>query len=98
MVFRGLKDFSVQPLCSLCLCGVFYSELIHHQDTENTEVAQRSRSRMLFIDQDAAVEILNDAGGLAPDGFEFLRAGYLILFDPRRLKFSVGVGENLIQL
>jgi hypothetical protein len=33
--------FSVQPLCSLCLRGVVYSEFINHGDTENTEVAQR---------------------------------------------------------
>jgi hypothetical protein len=33
--------FSVQPLCSLCLCGVFCSEFINHRDTENTEAAQR---------------------------------------------------------
>jgi len=31
-----------QPLCSLCLCGLYYP--IHHRDTENTEVAQRSSS------------------------------------------------------
>ena len=31
--------FSVQPLCSLCLCG---EELVNHRDTENTEVAQRN--------------------------------------------------------
>jgi len=34
-------DFSVQPLCSLCLGGVFCLEFVNHRDTENTEVAQR---------------------------------------------------------
>src|SRR5215208_4733418 len=32
-------NFSVQPLCSLCLCG--YLAEFHHRDTESTEVAQR---------------------------------------------------------
>src|ERR1044072_9038505 len=36
-----MSDFSVQPLCSLCLCGGFTSRLLNHRDTENTEVAQR---------------------------------------------------------
>ena len=31
-------DFSVQPLCSRCLCGVFLLEFINHRDTENTEL------------------------------------------------------------
>ena len=34
-------DFSVQPLCSLCLCGVFLLGIHRPQDTENTEIAQR---------------------------------------------------------
>ena len=33
--------FSVQPLCSLCLCGSLRSEINNHRDTENTEVALR---------------------------------------------------------
>src|SRR6185369_5956472 len=33
-------DFSVQPLCSLCLCGLYARN--NHRDTENTEIAQRS--------------------------------------------------------
>ena len=36
-----LFQFSVRPLCSLCLCGEHCRELIHHRDTEDTEVAQR---------------------------------------------------------
>ena len=36
-------DFSVHPLCSLCLGGVFLLEFINHRDTENTEIAQRNR-------------------------------------------------------
>jgi len=34
-------DFSVQPLCSLCLCGYHFAAKTHHRDTENTENAQR---------------------------------------------------------
>src|ERR1044072_2876981 len=34
-------DFSVQPLCSLCLCCDL-STSYYHRNTENTEVAQRS--------------------------------------------------------
>jgi len=32
---------SVQPLCSLCLCGKYFFRPMNHRDTENTEVAQR---------------------------------------------------------
>ena len=35
-------SLSVQPLCSLCLRGGSRPEFIHHGDTENTEVAQRT--------------------------------------------------------
>ncbi len=43
--------FSVQPLCSLCLCGVcFCSEFINHRDTENTEVAQRSGRLLIDVE------------------------------------------------
>ena len=38
---ENLSCFSVQTLCSLCLCGDFPSN-INHRDTENTEVAQRN--------------------------------------------------------
>ena len=38
---KSANVFSVQPLCSLCLCGYFYQETANHRDTENTEVAQR---------------------------------------------------------
>src|SRR2546423_15589029 len=38
---RVLTGFSVQPLCSLCLCGCSFSPQNHHRGTENTEVAQR---------------------------------------------------------
>jgi len=34
-------DFSVQPLCSLCLCGCLREN--QHRGTENTEVAQRKQ-------------------------------------------------------
>src|SRR6185369_2630691 len=34
--------FSVQPLCSLCLCGGSIRSKTHHRDTENTELAQRN--------------------------------------------------------
>ena len=37
-----LNLFSVQPLLSLCLSGGVLSKVIHHKDTENTEVAQRN--------------------------------------------------------
>jgi len=37
---QTLNCFSVQPLCSLCLCGE--SGNTNHRDTENTEVAQRN--------------------------------------------------------
>src|ERR1044072_8605541 len=33
--------FSVQTLCSLCLCGGSSQRILNHRDTENTEVAQR---------------------------------------------------------
>src|ERR1044072_4477742 len=42
-----VSDFSVQPLCSLCLCGCRNSRYINHRDTENTEVAQR-RAKSCF--------------------------------------------------
>jgi hypothetical protein len=42
-------DFSVQPQCSLCLCGVFCSEFINHRGTENTEVAQRRAPLRLLV-------------------------------------------------
>src|ERR1044072_8370949 len=34
-------NFSVQPLCPLCLCGYRNTRYNNHRDTENTEVAQR---------------------------------------------------------
>jgi hypothetical protein len=40
MLAHPEQTFSVQPLCSLCLCGEF-CQPDHHRDTENTEVAQR---------------------------------------------------------
>src|SRR6185503_15683837 len=42
-----LTDFSVQPLCSLCLCGCCFLTFINHRDTENTEVAQRIRRKLM---------------------------------------------------
>ena len=41
-VCRKVFDFSVQPLCSLCLCGYWKVRYNNHIDTENAEVAQRS--------------------------------------------------------
>jgi len=38
-------DFSVQPLCPLCLRGWWIPSKPHHGDTEDTEVAQRERYR-----------------------------------------------------
>ena len=40
MLAHTAQIFSVQPLCSLCLCGGF-GQPDHRRDTENTEVAQR---------------------------------------------------------
>jgi hypothetical protein len=37
----SLLLFSVQPLCSLCLCGSLLLRKNNHRGTENTEVAQR---------------------------------------------------------
>jgi hypothetical protein len=37
-----LGEISVQPLCSLCLCGCCIVHSDNHRDTENTEVAQRN--------------------------------------------------------
>src|SRR5689334_8475024 len=37
--------FSVQSLCSLCLCSCFFRTILNHRDTENTEVAQRRARR-----------------------------------------------------
>jgi len=37
-------DFSVQFLCSLCLCGYGNASCNNHRETENTEVAQRRTS------------------------------------------------------
>src|SRR5262245_28116746 len=33
------SDFSVQPLCPLCLCGCFFEQFLNHRGTEDTEVA-----------------------------------------------------------
>src|ERR1044072_2054204 len=41
-----MSDFSVQPLCSLCLCGGFPVRVVNHRDTENTKVAQRKRFKI----------------------------------------------------
>jgi type II secretion system (T2SS) protein G len=41
--------FSVQPLCSLCLCGEYFCRVINHRDTENTEVAQRKRVMLIAV-------------------------------------------------
>jgi len=41
-----IMDFSVQPPCSLCLCGFFSWNCFTTKHTENTEVAQR---RGLFV-------------------------------------------------
>src|SRR6185437_4970001 len=46
--FKRKSDFSVQPLCSLCLCGCFYEQFLNHRGTENTEGAQRRSSIGLF--------------------------------------------------
>jgi hypothetical protein len=40
---------SVRPLCSLCLCGEYYKAIIHHRDTENTEVTQRKLKLGLYL-------------------------------------------------
>src|SRR6185295_11515321 len=37
--------FSVQPLCSLCLCGCCNSDSYNHRVTEHTEVAQRNLAK-----------------------------------------------------
>src|ERR1044072_487266 len=41
-----ILDFSVQPLCSVCLCGYRNARYNNHRDTENTEVAQRRSRRV----------------------------------------------------
>src|SRR2546427_13269648 len=41
----GANNFSVQPQCSLCLCGDIAAKDAHHGDTENTEDAQRRRAQ-----------------------------------------------------
>ncbi len=51
-VGTNLGDFSVQPRCSLCLCGCYNSNFYNHRDTENTEVAQRTP----FVFSDAAFD------------------------------------------
>ena len=43
-----MNFFSVQSLCSLCLCGLFLIAIFNHRDTENTEVAQRRASYSNF--------------------------------------------------
>ena len=48
-------DFSVQPLCSLCLCGGSIPSKTHHRDTENTEVAQRNPLCRNFLYKAVAV-------------------------------------------
>src|SRR5262245_28982879 len=37
--------FSVQPLCSLCLCGSTLAKEIHHRGTETQRVHEESRIR-----------------------------------------------------
>jgi len=37
-----VEFFSVQSLCSLCLCGGCTNQFLNHRDTENTEIAQRN--------------------------------------------------------
>jgi len=37
-----LNFFSVQPLCSLCLCGCLAKRTLNQRETENTKVAQRN--------------------------------------------------------
>ena len=39
--------FSVQTLCSLCLCGESQA-IVHHRDTEDTKDAQRRMEVGLF--------------------------------------------------
>src|SRR5262245_39907503 len=42
------SDFSVQPLCSLCLCGRFFEQFLNHGGTEDTEIAQRRSPKGTF--------------------------------------------------
>ena len=51
------NELSVQPLCSLCLCG-YRLLLNHHRDTENTEVAQRRRGNLPMINQKKSSELI----------------------------------------
>src|SRR6185369_11202321 len=41
---REESDFSVPPLCPLCLCGCCIEQFLNHRGTEDTEVAQRRRA------------------------------------------------------
>ena len=45
---NGLPDFSVQPPCSLFLCGCFFEDFFNHKDTEDTKIAQRRYSARTF--------------------------------------------------
>jgi len=51
--------FSVQSLCSLCLCGVFLLGIINHRDTENTEIAQRNQCVETFCGAGIANVFIN---------------------------------------
>src|SRR5215510_6913967 len=41
-----LVSLSVQPLCSLCLCGYRNARFNNHRDTENTEVGTEKKLKL----------------------------------------------------
>src|SRR5262249_11492848 len=54
LLSRMARSSLCNPLCSLCLCGECYVEIVNHRDTENTEVAQRNQCpRVICLDTDA---------------------------------------------
>src|SRR4029079_7886044 len=62
-----MARFSVQPLCSLCLCGCFSRIILNHRGTENTEVAQRRAMSRVLCKPWLTVLNLNCLGGNADD-------------------------------
>ena len=81
--------FSVQPLCSLCLCGLFLLGIINHRDTENTEVAQRNQSAETLNEGRFTQYISNlsphrDVDGDCPTSFRLVFANLLKSFVPQK--------------
>src|SRR6267143_5269602 len=72
-VMSQFDSISVQPPCSLCLCGDSLVGIIYHRGTENTEVAQRKlkSGHTRRRDNDGSTDSFTSGAARSARGFQY---------------------------